>query len=195
MINLLSSYTKNIASFLIFISLVEIIIPTQKYKKYVSLILGFMLVFICIEPVLNVLNKKSISFEKILFDTNEINLTNKYDKHEEQNNKAVIQIYETELKKQLEVLISNTELYDLIDASFIINNKQDSFGKIEKLIVYVKPKQEKSNIINIKPIQIKDKNISNNLLDELDENTNKLKKLILDFYNLSEPNINIIIKK
>lgn len=191
MINLLSSYTKNIASFLIFISLVEIIIPTQKYKKYVSLILGFMLVFICIEPVLNVLNKKSINFEKIAFDTNKINLTNKYDKYEQQNNKAVIQIYETELKKQLEILISNTELYDLIDASFVINNNQDSFGKIEKLIVYVKPKQEKnkSNIISIKPIQIKDKNISNDLLDK------NLEKLILDFYNLSEPNINIIIKK
>ena len=70
----------------------------------------------------------------------------------------------------------------------------DKPGK-QGLVGLLTPKEDKkkSNIITINPIQIKDSIKPSS--SRLDENTNKLKKLILDFYNLSELNINIIVQK
>ncbi len=51
MVNYFYSYIRNIILFLIFMSFIQVILPTNKYRSYINLVFGIMLVFIMIQPL------------------------------------------------------------------------------------------------------------------------------------------------
>lgn len=48
-------YARQISLYLIFDSVVGIILPTSKYKKYISLVSGLILILIMVKPINNIL--------------------------------------------------------------------------------------------------------------------------------------------
>ena len=46
-----SEYIRNLAVFLLFMSFVGVIAPSEKYKSYINLVAGFVLMFIMITPI------------------------------------------------------------------------------------------------------------------------------------------------
>ena len=53
MIRSLSAYIKIIASFLIFSAFVEIILPDTKFRKYIMMVCGLIMISVMISPVFN----------------------------------------------------------------------------------------------------------------------------------------------
>jgi stage III sporulation protein AF len=51
MLNLILEYTKNISIYLIFDAFIGIITPSNKYKKYISLISGLILILMMLAPI------------------------------------------------------------------------------------------------------------------------------------------------
>lgn len=46
-----SEYIRNLAVFLLFMSFVGVIAPSEKYKSYINLVAGFVLMFIMVSPI------------------------------------------------------------------------------------------------------------------------------------------------
>lgn len=63
MLNAISDYIRNLAIFLLFMSFVGIVAPGEKYRDYINLIMGFMLIFLMVNPLVNMVN----SWDNILF--------------------------------------------------------------------------------------------------------------------------------
>ena len=62
--DLIRSYIKNIVTYMIFDAFIVIIFPDEKYKKYISLVSGFILVLIMLTPINNFIcyfNKNKVS--------------------------------------------------------------------------------------------------------------------------------------
>lgn len=51
-----SGYIRNLAIFLLFMSFISIVAPSESYKKYINLVAGFILMFIMIEPITRIVN-------------------------------------------------------------------------------------------------------------------------------------------
>ena len=53
MIKGLSAYIKIIASFLIFSAFVEVILPDTKFRKYIMMVCGLIMISVMISPIFN----------------------------------------------------------------------------------------------------------------------------------------------
>ena len=62
MINFLSSWVKNLALALIIVSILEMILPNNKTKKYVKMIMGLYILFSIISPFIENSNKLNIKY-------------------------------------------------------------------------------------------------------------------------------------
>ncbi|MCL1924114.1 MAG: stage III sporulation protein AF [Defluviitaleaceae bacterium] len=66
--HLFSEYIRNLSIFLLFMSFVSIVAPSENYKKYINLIAGFILMFIMINPIVSL---ASLDFSTVNFDFTE----------------------------------------------------------------------------------------------------------------------------
>lgn len=58
----MEDYLRNLAMYLIFDAFIGIILPSDKYKKYISLVSGFILILIMLTPINNLFSN---SFHKL----------------------------------------------------------------------------------------------------------------------------------
>ncbi|MCL1935554.1 MAG: stage III sporulation protein AF [Defluviitaleaceae bacterium] len=63
----ISNFIRNLAIFMLFMTFVSAIVPTGKYKSYINLIMGFMLIFMMVSPIINIIG----SFDDILIHIEE----------------------------------------------------------------------------------------------------------------------------
>lgn len=197
-IDYISSYIKNVCTFLIFITFIGIISTSSKYKKYIDLILGFILIFVILSPLTSIINKTSKPLDNLF-----LNMSLNMDKsilekegkfYSDEQNKMVLKTYKNELNKQLENIITKYDTYTVISSNIIVNESLEQFGAIEEIHIDL---EENSTAKNKKPFirveQIK-VDISNKKNEE-DEKIIILKNLLSDFYNLSCDNIYITVQK
>ena len=60
MLEAFSAYIKTVMFFIIFSALVGIILPSGKYKNYISVVLGFILIFVAAKPLSSLFNVNDI---------------------------------------------------------------------------------------------------------------------------------------
>jgi len=60
MLEAFSAYIKTVMFFIIFSALVGIILPSGKYKNYISMVLGFILIFVAAKPLSSLFNVNDI---------------------------------------------------------------------------------------------------------------------------------------
>lgn len=184
----ISSYIKNIAIFIIFISFVGIILPSDKYKNYINIVLGFMLMFILINPFLKHFSKKGVlDFTEIY---NELGISTNYvddekERLEKIHGEIIEEAYTLKLKKEVEGILGVENIYlKNLKADFDVKT-----GEISKMELYISDEEERKEIqkINIEKISIAEKEDKG----EEDIESTEIKKIISDFYNLSFDNIHI----
>ena len=91
MINSLSAYIKIIASFLIFSAFVEIILPDTKFRKYIMMVCGLIMISVLISPIFNFDMDSDEIFD---FDTEEEEYSEIAEKYEGIHRELVSEIYE-----------------------------------------------------------------------------------------------------
>ena len=91
-LDFLAVYIKNILLCVIFSTYIEMILPNDKYTKYINLVAGLILILVIISPI------KNLNDKRFCFDSNNFAI-NKYDKKN-----FVSDIYKQSVNKQIDML-------------------------------------------------------------------------------------------
>ena len=164
MINFLSSWAEQVILAVIIATILELILPNSKNKKYVQMVIGVYVLFNIISPVIK--NK-----EKLVFDETSL------DKYITTSTK----IEQSSMDKRLEKIYLD-ELENNIKLKF-----KDAGIEIVKCNIDAELDTTKKNA-GIHSIDVKVKNVDD------EQKILKLKQEIIEEYEISEDKIKIIIK-
>lgn len=143
----LYEWIRNITYYLIFITVVENLLPNKKYEKYVKFFAGMVLILLVLKPVtggLRLDDKLAYSFEAISLKKEAGELTGKVSKMEESRLKRMISGYEKAVGTDLETM-AQTAGFSCKETSAEINSDQssDRFGHVVKVsLVLTSGKEE-----------------------------------------------------
>lgn len=166
-------YFRSIVIFIIFSTFISLLLPSNKYKQFVDLVMGLILISIILSPITKLLNIDIPEFE---FDI-PYNNTNTVSEDLEKN--YTIELYQNQIANQISKLIYNNYL---VDADVTVTVDTVDLSKVESVFVTMK-----NNAIEIEPIVIGEQNY-----DESESQTQTdIKNLISNAYNLSVSNIYI----
>lgn len=208
---LLREWIITIISTIIFIAFVEILIPNSKQKRYIDMVVGFLIVIVILNPLINIINS-GIDFEgEILEVSNELELAtakNRVDNIKFNNNEAIVKLYKDKISIQLKNRIEENTEYLVEEA--IVKIEEDienvNFGSINSFDITLKgdfknEKNKDSVESKIEPVQINiaiDKK-SNNTVEAnsilIDNEVDLIKDDISNFYSLDRESITIYIKQ
>ncbi|WP_317367171.1 stage III sporulation protein AF [uncultured Tyzzerella sp.] len=176
MINYFYSYIKNIILFLIFMSFIQVILPTNKYRSYINLVFGIILVLIMVKPLNIIFNDvKNIEISPaFLEETFNINSDINSEKYVSVQNDMIKNAFEHNIKRQIEAILKDKYYIKDININLYENKyKEMNIDKIELYIV------KNDRAIYVKPFR-EDENISVKQQKEI----NDIKKSISDFYRI-----------
>ena len=172
-------WINNLAMFIVLTILVNVIISNKSYKKYINLILGFVLIVIVLTPINKFLTNSDSFLEdeiikqKNVLDKQELDINR--NQIESQKKKAILQIYINNMKEQIEnILIQNMGL-KLLNVDLKLGESDDEVEEIQSIYITVSKNSDyiESDI--------------NKIGDEILEK--RIKILLKDFYNIDENNI------
>lgn len=202
MINFLSSWVKNLALALIIVSILEMILPNNKTKKYVKMVMGLYILFSIISPFIE--NSDKFNFDNLDFNSyvEETQTTSSTSEGLDQTSmdNRLNQIYKEELQKDITQKIEEKG-YKVESCKVVAHISEENSG-IEKITLKINGKTNENEdntdtienkiVTEIQKIQKVEINVSKN--EEVEkESTNITKtdiKIIKDFlineYGVSE---------
>lgn len=146
MISFLSSWVKNLALALILVSILEMILPNNKTKKYIKMIMGLYILFSIISPFIE--NNNKFNLNEISLDTynKEIQTTASLEETVDQTSmdKRLDQIYKEELEKSIFQKVEELG-YEVENCNVKAHISKNDSG-IEKIVLRVNRKIEKENL-------------------------------------------------
>lgn len=187
MINFLKEWITNIVVLIIFLSLVELILPDNSMRKYVRFVIGIIVIINILVPVFKLFDRRfsleeSIStyekkYESYFENKNSIDMQSKMQE-------ATINEYKNNLKQNIEKDILKNTGKKVLVVRLEVNEKfgADDFGKIK----YIEVKKEQSS--EIQPVEkiIIGSNNSNTVHVNKDK---EILNYISKTYGISEENI------
>ena len=200
MIQMFSAYIKTIVGFLIFMAFAEIIMPDNKFKKYISLILGFLMIITVVKPVSALLSKNSFDFSKLVEQKQEEIAMGSLLSEEEYiqaHDQLVMDIYQENLNTEIRSAME-TENIEVIEAVAIINNdpEDENYGNLLGANITAAEKEEAGSykIVQIEPVKVfgSDNSSTEYQNSELE---NKIYEILEEKFYLSEEKVNITIRK
>jgi len=181
------AYLRNITYYLMFATVAGMIAPAGKYKKFVSLVLGFVLVLLMIQPIAGLLRGDGVPVTQ-WFEG--FNVTDEEIPHSAWWDEYLHMLFEEQLEQQLARLLADNG-FEL--ASVVFEYSAD-FSQITAVRASVSRAAVSQNIPfiriqppNIRPIQIGE------TTETTCPYTAAVKTLISNFYNLPEAHINVNI--
>lgn len=193
MINFMSSWVKGLGLAIVIVSILEMLLPNNKIKKYIRVVMGLYILFNIISPFIS--NKDIFDISKINFDdyttaqtSTSVNQTSMDDRIEE--------LYQQELEKDI-IKKLEEKGYSVTNCKVKaqITESQEN-TKIEKIKLKVEKSQEKpkedKNIENQIVIQIqKIKPVNTSIEEKSSTNVNKsdiqnIKKFLIEEYGVEE---------
>ena len=195
MVTFLSSWVKNLSLALIVVSILEMILPNNKTKKYIKTIMGLYILFSIISPFIKNSNNLNLSefninsYAEGIVETSSNEVVN-----QESMDKRIKKIYVQELEKDIISKIKEKG-YTVSNCKVDVDGIED--GNIKNITVKLKDKNEnlnseenyKNNKINIENVLVeeiqkvkiqvsnnKEEQQSNNSSLEEEENKNESKQ-------------------
>ena len=179
MINFLSSWVKNLALALIIVSILEMILPNNKTKKYVKMVMGLYILFSIISPFIENSDKFSLDdsiytkyIEEASSTDTEVNQTSM----DERLNEIYIEQLEKDITQKIE-----KKGYELEKCKVTAHISEDDTG-IEKITLKIKSKVETENS--------EDSNENNELDDEQKKNTIE-EKIVTEIQKIQKVEVNV----
>ena len=180
MINFINSWAQGIILAVIIATIIEIILPEGKNKKYVKTVIGIYILFTIIYPLIN-------KFTKLNINTLIENTTKQMSTYQESNSLKIDtdKYIESTYKKKIEEDIKNKANEKNLNITFlnvyIETEDENRYGMLNNLVMKVEKgntKEKNSNTVN----QIKEVNISKNVQNnETIENKTVTEKEINEF--------------
>lgn len=196
-VSFINSWLKDLVILFVLISIAELVMPKGSLKRYIRLVIGFLVIFTIINPFVKLL-KLDLNIDKVVFnymkpDTFNMEFEDFYTKQEEQIEK----IYTEKIMNDIGNLINEETEYELIDSNISIMKNNENYGEVENLVIYIREKSLDNKNGKIKIEKIEPVEINKNLDDKfIEDNTNEnIKELISDKYGIEKEKINIKIYK
>lgn len=199
MIKFINSWAQGIILAVIIATIIEIILPEGKNKKYVKTVIGIYILFTIIYPLIN-------KFTNLNINSLIENTTKQMSTYQENNtlkidtNKYIEETYRTKVEEDLKKKASEKNL-NVISLNIDIETEDEKrYGMLNSLVIKVEKEniEETNNAVNqIKEVNISKKVQENIKTDKTKENTvteediNELKEYINTTYYLEKEKIHI----
>ena len=166
MLEFLRSWIINIVTITIILVLFEIIMPSGKIKKIISLIAGFILLIAVINPILTLKNKnfdlgQNVISDSMYIDKNELEASSKLLKDKQM--KQVSQVYKEKVINSIQEQALKVDGVSQATADIEINEDYSSnkFGEITRVNLQIKRGKKQSDSVKINSVMpVKKINIS-----------------------------------
>jgi len=201
MLEAVKVWVSNIIAIILFVSIVEIILPEGKMRKYVNLVAGVVVVLIIISPLVKAFNKN------IEIDMPEMNIKEPISiqelkiqgqKIESMRSKQIICTYKEKMEKSIKEQVNEISGVDCqrVICKVKEDSRNENFGDIDEVTLYVSKKQDKFQNSKIEPVKIK---LSEKVQSKVDntekiseEIKNQIIKKISNTFRISNEHIKII---
>ena len=184
---------KSILYFVILIAFTEIIMPNARYKKYIKMVMGMILILMILTPLAGFLGGKGVGFSfggalagfraaesSVGADEVELEMDTYW--------QALLKSAFDERVKAQGSSLAKDEGFDLLDARVATNADMSQITRIDAKVRETDPAQPgKKGFIRIEPVVIG----SGSQADAV--KTDQLKKTVSDFYNVPAEYIYIIL--
>lgn len=196
MINSISKWAGSIVITVIIVTILEMILPESKSKKYIKTIMGIYILFTIISPIINNVFGKEIDIESLI-ETQNNNFS--LNSSSIQTSASIENIYISSLKKDISMKLKQKD-YLMEDADFEIEkNDESNYGKIYQINLVIKKadnslQDEKRSNIPIIEISIGNTGLKKKLSDEctITENEkNELRDYLSSIYDVKPEKITI----
>lgn len=138
MINFMSIWVKNLSLALVIISILEMLLPNNKTKKYVKMIMGLYVLFSIIAPFINNQDKINLSKFSTYIGTSKEIVQTDAEVDQSSMDKRLNEIYEQELQKDIKRKIENKG-YEIESCKIDAHISQEDTG-IEKITIKIAKK-------------------------------------------------------
>lgn len=145
MINFLSTWVKNLSLALIIVSILEMILPNSKTKKYIKMVMGLYILFSIISPFID---NSSFNLENINMDFYEkqIETTSSIEVNQSSMDIRINQIYKEQLEKDITSKLKEKG-YELENCKVKTNISKNDNG-IERITLKIKEKIQIEDLDN-----------------------------------------------
>lgn len=194
-VNFISSWLKDIVVLFILISIAQLVMPKGNMKKYIDLIIGFLIIFTIITPFAKIV-KKDFSFDETVFNySNSINLREDKVDFQLEQEKQIERLYKEKIKSEVIKLVEEESSHRVKELRVDLMDEDEVYGAIQYLEIIIKGideevKEKKILIEKVESVDIK-KEPASEIKEDKDDYI-ELKKLISVKYNIEKDKISII---
>lgn len=204
MVSFLSIWVKNLSLAIVIVSILEMLLPNNKTKKYIKMIMGLYILFSIISPFIqngNIFNLENLDFNTYLKETQ---VTSSEKVGQTSTDKRLNEIYIEQLENDITQKLENKGyVVEMCDVDAYVSQESDNSG-INKITLKInKNDEEKSTenndnlenklISEIKKIQKVDIKIDENQTSESEEKSNitktdieNVKSFLISEYGVSK---------
>lgn len=144
MIEFLSSWAKSLGLAIIVISILEMLLPNNKTKKYVRMVFGIYIIFNILSPFINhkdILDVSSYNLNEYMGDYT----TNQTDEEQSSVNSRIEEIYIEELEKDITKKIEDLGYQVTTCNVYATLSSKNAENYIEKIVLTVEKSEEQKN--------------------------------------------------
>lgn len=181
-------YMQMLIWMMLFVIVIEMIFPDSTYRKYIKLILGCILVYTLISPLVKWMGNDGLSYDRYV-KAYEARLSGE----------EGLVGYEDEVDRQTDALveIETAHIKEAIEGEFQVSVQDvdleyDETNRIPETI-YLTIGEKQDSIIQIAPIHIGEK--GDTVSGDEEKLKNRIKTCLYDFYNVQDCNIYITVQK
>ena len=190
MVEIINSWAQKIIIVIIICTIIEMILPEGKNKKYIKTVIGIYVVFTIISPIISNIN------------TNTLNLSKHFEIEESQTvetsttintNKYIEEVYKEKLKSDIRTKIEVMD-YAVQNIDLVIETEnEETYGTILKLGLQVKEQQQEEvqSKIKINKIVVGDERKEEPSSSISDKEKEKIKQYLAEMYYINTNDINI----
>lgn len=139
MVQVLKNWITSIVVVVIFMSLIDILLPSNSIKKYARLVFGLIIIIIIITPIISLFNKGIDIDAKINDYTKQYNDLNSSKTIEKKNyiSSDTIKLFKDNLKEKIEgmILSESGKKYNIIDLKLNEDENSKSFLHIKSIVL------------------------------------------------------------
>lgn len=164
MINFLNSWTRNIGLAIILVSIFEMLLPNNKMKNYIKIIMGIFIIFNIIAPVVENKNLFNINeFEKIAKADN-MKSDSKLSINQKSMNERIKDLYENELEKNILLKIEEKNI-EVKKCEVVATLNDDDEIEVSKIKINIKSDNKKKEVSIVNKILIEEYGVSEKCLE------------------------------
>lgn len=145
----LYDWVKNLAVFLIFISIIRNLLPKSHYEKYVKLFTGMLVILLVLQPLsgfLRVQDRIDTLFSLDLYSQEMDEMKADFVQAGSGYEDALLNEYEEQIKKQVTLLLKEEGVQvSQIDFYVCMEEGADEYGNISRMEVYLGEEEEKNS--------------------------------------------------